>query len=117
MSAQIRTKSIKIRVTDSEHKQLKEKADSQQLAVFMRDYCLNKETVISKRKQYPTIDPDFIKIFAGVANNINQLTRYAHTQKKGDALQVAELAYQLMLINAQLSELKEIAKKGIEKCS
>ena len=38
-----RTKEIKIRLTDSEHKMLLDMAGNQQLATFMREYCLSAE--------------------------------------------------------------------------
>lgn len=103
MSKQLRTKSIKIRVTPQELKELKSKSDTKQLAVFMREVSLGIH-VPRPRKEHPKIDPEFMRKFAGACNNLNQLTRLANIEK--DNLQKLNIAYELQKIRAELERLK-----------
>ena len=103
MGKQLRTKSIKIRVTPEELKELKSRSDTKQLAVFMREVSLG-INVPRPRKEHPKVDPEFMRKFAGACNNLNQLTRLANTEK--DNLQKLNLAYELQKVRAELERLK-----------
>lgn len=104
---------VGVRLSDEEFKQLEEKSHGTTVANFLRTVGLGDKTKpMRRRKPPPKTDPNFMRVFCGLANNVNQLTRYAHTQKKADALNVAELAYQLAQINISLNHLKGLAMFG-----
>ena len=103
MSVEKRTKSIKIRVTESELIALKKSAGSNQLATFLREVGLNTYTP-KPRKEYPKIDPVFMRKFSGACTNLNQLTRLANTHK--DNLEKINLTYELTKIRTELERLK-----------
>ena len=104
---------VGVRLSDEEFKQLEEKSHGTTVANFLRTVGLGDKTKpMRRRKPPPKTDPNFMRVFCGLANNVNQLTRYAHTQKKADALDVAELAYQLAQINISLNEIKCLAMFG-----
>lgn len=107
---------VGVRLSDEEFKQLEEKSHGTTVANFLRTIGLGDKTKpLKRRKPPPKTDPHFMRVFGGLANNVNQLTRYAHTQKKADALDVAELAYQLAQINISLNEIKGLAMFGGQK--
>ena len=104
---------VGVRLSDEEFKQLEEKSHGTTVANFLRTVGLGDKTKpMRRRKPPPKTDPHFMRVFCGLANNVNQLTRYAHTQKKADALDVAELAYQLAQINISLNKIKGLAMFG-----
>lgn len=104
---------VGVRLSDEEFKVLEEKSHGTTVANFLRTIGLGDKTKpMRRRKPPPKTDPHFMRVFCGLANNVNQLTRYAHTQKKADALNVAELAYQLAQINISLNDLKGLAIFG-----
>ena len=78
MSKTARSKSIKIRVTPEELLLLQEKADGQPLASFMREFCIHAK--FPKRRQPPKIDPEFMRKFAGICNNLNQIAREVNSR-------------------------------------
>lgn len=107
---------VGVRLSDEEFKQLKEKSHGTTVANFLRTVGLGDKTKpIKRRKPPPKTDPNFMRVFCGLANNVNQLTRYAHTQKKADALDVAELAYQLAQIKEALDKMQSLAMFGGQK--
>ena len=104
---------VGVRLSDEEFKVLEEKSHGTTVANFLRTVGLGDKTKpLKRRKPPPKTDLNFMRVFGGLANNVNQLTRYAHTQKKADALNVAELAYQLAQINISLNHLKGLAMFG-----
>ena len=107
---------VGVRLSNQEFEQLEAKSHDTTVANFLRTVGLGDKTKpMRRRKPPPKTDPHFMRVFCGLANNVNQLTRYAHTQKKADALNVAELAYQLAQINISLNEIKGLAMFGGQK--
>ena len=102
-----RCKSIKIRVSSDEFLQLKNKADGKQLAPFMRNFCLNAK--IPKRRAAPKVDPEFMRKFAGLCNNVNQLTKQVNSNSYG--LPQLALLQELKLIREELDKVKSHASK------
>ena len=78
MSKTVRSKSIKIRVTPEELLLLQEKAAGQPLASFMREFCIHSK--FPKRRHPPKIDPEFMRKFAGICNNLNQIAREVNSR-------------------------------------
>lgn len=91
MTDEKRTKSIKIRVNESEFSELnnqKEKAGFSMLADYMRSVSLNLE--VSAKQEYPKVDPVLQRQLSGIGNNINQIARQINSSeiKAGDSLQI-----------------------------
>lgn len=104
---------VGVRLSDEEFKQLEEKSHGTTVANFLRTVGLGDKTKpMRRRKPPPKTDPNFIRVFCGLANNVNQLTRYAHLSKKADALDVAELAYQLAQVKEALDKMQYLAIGG-----
>jgi hypothetical protein len=73
-----RTKSVKIRLFESELSELHELKIGNELATWMREVCLNKKT---KRRNSPIdIDPGLLRQLASIGNNLNQLARQANSE-------------------------------------
>lgn len=96
-----REKSIKIWLTEDEHKKLNDLKTGHQLATWMRETCLGKK---SKRKTKPvTVDPALLRHLAAIGNNVNQIARQCNsTLSATDALDV------IIRLDAIESTLKEI---------
>lgn len=99
MSKTVRSKSIKIRVTPEELLLLQEKADGQPLASFMREFCLHAK--FPKRRQPPKIDPEFMRKFAGICNNLNQIAREVNSRHDRYNLLAVTLSIKLFLHDLQ----------------
>lgn len=104
---------VGVRLSDEEFKQLEEKSYGTTVANFLRTVGLGDKTKpLKRRKPPPKTDPHFMRVFVGLANNVNQLTRYAHSSKKADTLNVAELAYQLAQVKESLDDIQKLAMLG-----
>lgn len=77
-----RSKVIKIRVTEDEYRDLKERCDRAELAPWMREVCLDK--AVLKRAKVPDVDPQLLRQLAGIGNNLNQIARVVNTQQHDD---------------------------------
>lgn len=83
MKNEKRTKVVQIRVTPAEHDKLRQMADVAHLGRWMRETCLG------TRKRAPqtlakAVDTRLLRVMAGIGNNLNQLTRRAHSEGIGD---------------------------------
>lgn len=108
MSDELRVKSIKIRVTPDELTQLKAKADRQQLAPFMRDYCLGADTP-KRRRVPPKLNPEFARHYSNALNNLNQLTQRVHRHYNDKPFEELNLLSELQTIRAEIEGLKKYA--------
>nr|WP_075519122.1 plasmid mobilization relaxosome protein MobC [Moritella viscosa]SHO18154.1 Putative uncharacterized protein [Moritella viscosa] len=69
-----RERIIKIRVTENEYLELKQKSTKPRLAEWMRESCLG--IASSKRKQkVPSVDPALLRQLSAMGNNLNQIAR------------------------------------------
>lgn len=110
-----RKNTIGVRLSDEELELLKAKSHGTTIASFLRATGLGDKTKPLRRlKLPPKVDPDFMRVFVGIANNINQLTRYAHLSKNANTLDVAELAYQLAQVKDNLEKIQSIAMFGVQ---
>jgi hypothetical protein len=82
-----RTKSIKIRLFESELAELHEKKIGGELATWMRETCLGKK---SKRRTAPLpVDPVLLRKLSSLGNNINQIARQCNSNlQPSDAIEV-----------------------------
>ena len=97
-----RTKSVKIRLFESELNELHQLKTGNELATWMRETCLNKK---SKRRNKPIdVDPLLLRQLSAIGNNINQLSRLANSQGMSaiDSVQI------ISLLSDMKSELEEV---------
>lgn len=106
MSDELRTKSIKIRVTADEFEQLKIKADRKPLAPFMRDRCLGADTP-QRRRVPPKLDPEFARHYSNALNNLNQLTKKVN--QNTDGFEKLNLLFELQKMRDEIEGLKKYA--------
>lgn len=101
---------LNLRLSDSEFEivQSKAKGFGLPLAKFVRVCLLDLPKPIKRTHDLPIVDPHLYRQLVSIGNNINQLTRYAHTAsldpKKN--LDVLELAYALQKIANELEILR-----------
>ncbi|MDP5132009.1 MAG: MobC family plasmid mobilization relaxosome protein [Paraglaciecola sp.] len=98
-----RDKSIKIRVSEDEFDRLKANCTGNQLAVWMREMCLGKQS--RKRNPPPTVDPDLLRQLAAIGNNVNQLAKQVNSGQLGTG-QVVQILASLDAIEQQLYALR-----------
>lgn len=121
MTTEKRTKEIKIRLTDSEHKSLLEMAQDQQLATFIREYCLSADSEhfakIAKKNREKinrlSVSPELLRQLAGIGNNVNQVARVLNQQKKsGETIELIKIALALQAIQKDLNAIKSLYSEG-----
>ena len=98
-----RTKSIRIRVTDEEHEQLRRRKQQPRLAAWMREHCLAADVAAAHR--VPRIDPSLLRQLAGIGNNINQIARRVNSSDWTTLDQVKVLTH-LAAMERELARLK-----------
>ena len=83
-----REKIIKIRVSESEYRELMARNTTPRLAEWMREYCLGSRVIRSNIA--PNVDPLLLRQLAGMGNNLNQIARAIHSQdwKPVDRIQI-----------------------------
>jgi|TARA_B100001059_G_C17665606_1_gene491787 hypothetical protein len=100
---EIRSKSVKIRLFESELQELNELKTSNELATWMRETCLNKK---SKRRNAPvSVDPLLLRQLAAIGNNLNQLSRLANS-KGMNAIDSVQVINALSQIQSELEKLR-----------
>lgn len=72
-----REQSIKIRVTQDEKDRLNELKTQDELAAWMRELALNQSPI--KRA-----DPNLVRAIGRIGSNLNQIAKYANTNKQLD---------------------------------
>ena len=72
-----REESIKIRVTQDEKNRLNELKTQDELAAWMRELALNQNPI--KRA-----DPNLVRAIGRIGSNLNQIAKYANTNKQID---------------------------------
>lgn len=98
---ELRTKSIKIRLTETELAQLKERQVGGELATWMREVCLGEK----KRKMIKTADPELLRQLAKIGGNLNQIAKHMNTFS--DQVEQIKIYGLLAEIQNQLYELLE----------
>ncbi|GAA2726485.1 MobC family plasmid mobilization relaxosome protein [Streptomyces luteosporeus] len=107
-----RTRFLGIRVTDGEYQQLLERCNGRQLAVWMRETCLDTRPARSLR--LPSIDPVLLRQLAGMGNNLNQIARKINGGQWSGADRVQVVAA-LVAIDAELERLRHaVLEKGAD---
>lgn len=112
----VRNRELKIRFSDEEYAVIKQKAGSQSLAQYMRDYCLmsdvsdNLPTRSGSRKDgyTPKITPRLLHLLAGAVNNLNQIAKLLNSQQAAKKeLSLAWAAMELAKIAISLDNIEQ----------
>lgn len=102
---------LNLRLDDKEFELLKAKAEGfgLPLAKFVRVSLLGLPEPAKRIHDLPVVDPTLLRQLVGISNNVNQLTRYAHTVSNDakQTLNVLELAFALQKIANELQQLRE----------
>ena len=98
-----RTRSIRIRLTDEEHEQLRRRKQQPRLAAWIREHCLAAD--VAPVHRVPRIDPSLQRQLAGIGNNINQIARRINSSDWATLDQVRVLTH-LVAIERELARLK-----------
>ena len=99
-----------LRLNDSELQKLTLKAESYNLsnARYIRQIIDDLPLPIERVKDLPKIDPKLISQIASIGNNINQLTRLAHSQNNTFGIfDIQKLQLSLDRISNELSLLRD----------
>jgi len=99
---ELRTKSIKIRLTEGEHERLLSLCTLPELARWMRETCLG----VKGRADVPppVVDPALLRQLAGIGNNLNQIARVVNT--KGQPIDRVQIVAGLAAVERQLAWLR-----------
>ena len=114
MSTEKRTKSIKIRVTESELEKLHANKGRAELARWLREIGLSggggRQTIV--RHELP---PEVVRLLAGIGGNLNQLARHVNTEAKAGTLDLnlcaVELLAQLTATERALNAVRELIRR------
>lgn len=97
---------INLRLNDKENQHLANMAGGMPKAKFLREWVMSGKPP-RRNKELPKIDPQLMRLITSMANNLNQLTRYAHTQNQtGNPIDVLALAMSIDSLQGELQELK-----------
>lgn len=92
---------IKIRVSDDELAELRERKTCTELARWIRESILAGDVVL--RSQTVAVDPQLLRSLAAIGNNVNQIARRLNSAKSTDI----PIALELQYISNSLRELLE----------
>lgn len=108
MEEQKRTKEIKIRLTEIEHKRLESIKTKSQLAVWIRELALNPtaDFAIASPPKKIELAPETVRTLAGVSNNLNQIARRVNQVATRDIVDVTPI--DAIEINLNIAEVKAI---------
>lgn len=97
---------VELTLNDKELDKLIQMAGGMPKAKFLREWIVSGKPP-RRNKELPKIDPQLMRLITSMANNLNQLTRYAHTQNQtGNPIDVLALAMSIDSLQGELQELK-----------
>ena len=103
---------LNLRLDDKEFELLKAKAEGfgLPLAKFVRVSLLGLPEPAKRIHDLPVIDAALLRQLVSMGNNVNQLTRYAHTVSldPNQTLNTLALAFALQKIGDELQQLREL---------
>ena len=103
---------LNLRLDDKEFELLKAKAEGfgLPLAKFVRVSLLGLPEPAKRIHDLPVIDAALLRQLVSMGNNVNQLTRYAHTVSldPNQTLDTLALAFALQKIGDELQQLREL---------
>ena len=102
---------LNLRLTDEECQLVRSRADGfgLSLAKFVRVFLLDLPKPAKRLHDLPSVDPKLLRQIVSIGNNVNQLTRYAHTVSNDpkQTLDILTLAFNLEEIANELRQLRE----------
>ena len=102
---------LNLRLTNAEHAMLKSRAEGFGLpmAEFVRVFLLELPKPAKRVHDLPMVDPKLLRQLVSIGNNVNQLTRYAHTVSNDpkQTLDVLSLSFALQKLGDELAQLRE----------
>lgn len=102
---------LNLRLSDLEYAQVLQKAEGfgLPLAKFVRVSLLGLPEPAKRIHDLPVIDPALLRQLVSIGNNVNQLTRYAHSMSLDpkQTLNTLELAFALQRVADELQLLRE----------
>ena len=105
-----RTINFNIRLTKSEHDQLKKLAGGKRLANFIRDKCLLDTTELTTEIIIKS-DPKLLQQLAMIGNNLNQIAKNLNSQTNAkNPIDLLNVSAQLQQLHDQLKQIKECQK-------
>ena len=103
---------LNLRLSDLEYAQVLQKAEGfgLPLAKFVRVSLLGLPEPAKRIHDLPVIDAALLRQLVSIGNNVNQLTRYAHTVSLDpkQTLNTLALAFALQKIGDELQQLREL---------
>lgn len=99
--AKLRTKEIKIRLSEPEYQRLLDKKTTTHLAKYIRDVALSDE----RQRVKKTVAPKLILELARIGNNVNQLARFCNASERIAADDAFRIMASLELVSVELKEL------------
>lgn len=99
-----------IRLSQSEHDQLKMLAGGKRLASFIRDKCLLNATDLTTEITLKA-DPKLLQQLARIGNNVNQIAKNLNSQTNAkNTIDLLALSAQLQTIQDQLQLIRDCQK-------
>ena len=102
-----RTKSVKIRLFESELSKLNELKTGNELATWIRETCLGKKS--KRRNAPPDIDPLLLRQLAAIGNNLNQLARSVNAK----GISAIDSVVIISVLEEIKAELEAIRKQNV----
>lgn len=98
-----RSKMLTMWVTEDEHQRLLERCSGKQLAVWMRQTCLDEKP--ARAGKLPSLSPALLRQLAGMGNNLNQIARHVNAGG-GTGHDRVQVVAALMAIDTGLEQLR-----------
>ena len=109
---ELRQTRLNLRLSNNEYELVKSRAEAFGLpmAKFVRVSLLDLPKPAKRIHDLPVVDPTLLRQLVGIGNNVNQLTRYAHTVSLDpkQTLNTLALAFALQKIGDELQQLREL---------
>jgi hypothetical protein len=99
-----RTRTIKIRLSESELLQLRRICPEVHLAKWIRESCLGQHR--TRKRRITRVDPELLRQLAAIGNNLNQIAR-AVNQDKWQPVDRIAVCVRLKGIEDELSKVRE----------
>ena len=109
---ELRQTRLNLRLSNNEYELVKSRAEAFGLpmAKFVRVSLVDLPKPAKRIHDLPVVDPTLLRQLVGIGNNVNQLTRYAHTVSLDpkQTLNTLALAFALQKIGDELQQLREL---------
>lgn len=101
---EIRTKTVKVRVTENELAALKERSGRRKLAQWLRELGLGQR----KCRTAPVADPALLRALSAHGGLLNQIARRVNTEARLNGIDKVRLLTQLCFMERHLKEIRDV---------